>query len=70
MPRLKLTLIKLADWFDDRILGHRFPRICAWIWDMQLEHLPQPVFDEMAREAQEEHRAGLTEDLDLDEGSE
>jgi hypothetical protein len=31
MGRLKLILIRLADWLDDRILQHSFPRICQWV---------------------------------------
>lgn len=63
---MKHFAIHLLDWIDNRILNHRFPWLCNWVWDRQLEIYPNP-FDELAKEAMEEHSAGLTEDFDLGE---
>lgn len=43
---------------------HELVRLHDQLWDAQFARSTEPL-DKMAKEALEEHRAGLTEDLDI-----
>lgn len=30
---MRLRLIKILDWIDDRVIRHRFHAICRWVAD-------------------------------------
>ena len=47
-----------------RAMIHELVRVHDQLWDAQFALSTEP-FNKMAKEALEEHRAGLTEDLDI-----